>query len=78
MLVDGSGPRKPLAQQRLNARMVRWLRLWLCLAMAAVFALLYLLSEAFRVETNRALGILSRGDVAGLRDYIVSFGAWDR
>ncbi len=76
MLVDGSGPRKPLAQQRLNARMVRWLRLWLCLAVAAVFALLYLLSEAFRVETNRALGILSRGDVAGLRDYIVSFGAW--
>src|SRR5215208_5145241 len=25
---------------------------------------------------NRALGILGRGDIAGLRDYIVSFGLW--
>ena len=43
---------------------------------AAVFGLLYLLSDGFRSETNRALGILGRGDIAGLRDYIVSFGLW--
>ena len=43
---------------------------------AAVFGLLYLLSEGFRSETNRAIGLLGHGDIAGLRDYIVSFGAW--
>ncbi len=37
---------------------------------------LYLLSESFRIETNRALAILGRGDIVGLREYIVSFGAW--
>jgi uncharacterized membrane protein YdjX (TVP38/TMEM64 family) len=43
---------------------------------SAVFGLLYLLSDGFRSETNRAIGILGRGDIAGLRDYIVSFGFW--
>lgn len=38
--------------------------------------MLYLLSESFRIETNRALAILGRGDIVGLREYIVSFGAW--
>ena len=61
---------------RLSARAVRWLRVWLLLAAATVFGLLYLLSAEFRSETNRALGILGRGDIAGLRDYIVSFGFW--
>jgi uncharacterized membrane protein YdjX (TVP38/TMEM64 family) len=42
----------------------------------AVFGLLYLLSDGFRSETNRAVGILGHGDIAGLRDYIVSFGVW--
>jgi uncharacterized membrane protein YdjX (TVP38/TMEM64 family) len=42
----------------------------------AVFSLLYLLSDDFRSETNRAMGILGRGDIGGLRDYIVSFGLW--
>jgi uncharacterized membrane protein YdjX (TVP38/TMEM64 family) len=42
----------------------------------AVFGLLYLLSDGFRSETNRAVGVLGRGDIAGLRDYIVSFGLW--
>ena len=41
-----------------------------------MFGLLYLLSEGFRTETNRALGILGRGDIAGLKGYIVSFGVW--
>jgi len=42
----------------------------------AVFGLLYLLSDGFRSETNRAMGMLGRGDIGGLRDYIVSFGLW--
>src|ERR687891_304748 len=60
----------------LSARTVRWLRVLLLAAVAAVFSLLYLLSAEFRSETNRALGILGRGDIAGLRDYILSFGLW--
>ncbi len=61
---------------RVDGRKIRWLRFCLLLAAAAVFGLLYLLVDGFRAETNRALGILGRGDVAGLRDYIVSFGFW--
>src|ERR671914_148005 len=60
----------------LSARTVRWLRVLLLAAVAAVFGLLYLLSAEFRSEINRALGILGRGVIAGLRDYIVSFGLW--
>jgi uncharacterized membrane protein YdjX (TVP38/TMEM64 family) len=60
----------------LDARTIRWLRLLLLALAAAVFGLLYLLSDGFRSETNRAIGILGRGDIAGLRDYIVSFGLW--
>jgi uncharacterized membrane protein YdjX (TVP38/TMEM64 family) len=45
-------------------------------SVAAVFGLLYLLSDGIRSETNRALGILGHGDIAGLRDYILSFGLW--
>lgn len=43
---------------------------------AGAFGLSYLLSAGFRSETNRALGILGHGDIAGLRDYILSFGLW--
>jgi uncharacterized membrane protein YdjX (TVP38/TMEM64 family) len=60
----------------LDARTIRWLRVLLLALAAAVFGLLYLLSDGFRSETNRAIGILGRGDIAGLRDYIVSFGVW--
>jgi uncharacterized membrane protein YdjX (TVP38/TMEM64 family) len=60
----------------LDARTIRWLRVLLLALAAAVFGLLYLLSDGFRSETNRAMGILGHGDIAGLRDYIVSFGLW--
>jgi uncharacterized membrane protein YdjX (TVP38/TMEM64 family) len=60
----------------LDARAVRLLRLVLLLAAATLFALLYLLSEGFRSEVNQALSLLGRGDIAGLRDYILSFGLW--
>src|ERR687894_1573223 len=59
-----------------HGRRIRWLRFSLLLAGAAAFGLVYLLVDGFRDETNRALGILGRGDVAGLRDYIISFGVW--
>ena len=59
----------------LDARTVRRTRVLLFVALAAPVVLLYLLSEGFRAEVNRALGVLGRGDIEGLRDYILSFGA---
>jgi uncharacterized membrane protein YdjX (TVP38/TMEM64 family) len=75
-LVDG--PKQPSAATSagLDAHTIRWLRLVLLASAAVVFGLLYLLSDAFSSEANRAVGILGRGDIAGLRDYIVSFGLW--
>lgn len=61
---------------RLGPRTVRRIRFALGVAALAAFGLAYLLSEGFRSEVNRAVEILSRGDVAGLKDYILSFGAW--
>ena len=55
---------------------MRLLRLVLLLVIAALFGLLYLLFAGFRSEVNQALGILGRGDIAGVRDYILSFGLW--
>jgi uncharacterized membrane protein YdjX (TVP38/TMEM64 family) len=52
------------------------LRLVLLVFLAALFGLIYLLSAGFRSEVNQALGLLGRGDIAGLKDYILSFGLW--
>jgi uncharacterized membrane protein YdjX (TVP38/TMEM64 family) len=60
----------------LDARTVRLLRLVLLLAAAALFGFVYLVSSGFRSELNQALGLLGRGNIAGLRDYILSFGLW--
>jgi uncharacterized membrane protein YdjX (TVP38/TMEM64 family) len=60
----------------LDAGTIRWLRLSLLASAVAVFGVLYLFSAEFRSETNQALGLLGRGDIAGLRDYILSFGVW--
>jgi uncharacterized membrane protein YdjX (TVP38/TMEM64 family) len=60
----------------LDARAVRLLRLAVLLVAAGLFGLLYLVSSGFRSEVNQALGLLGRGDIAGLRDYILSFGLW--
>jgi uncharacterized membrane protein YdjX (TVP38/TMEM64 family) len=60
----------------LNDRTVRLLRLVVLLVAAALLGLLYLLASGFRSEVNQALGLLGRGDIAGLRDYILSFGLW--
>ncbi len=60
----------------MDARTVRLVRFVALLAAAALFGLVYLFSAGFRSEVHRALGILGSGDIAGLRDYIVSFGFW--
>jgi uncharacterized membrane protein YdjX (TVP38/TMEM64 family) len=60
----------------LDARTIRLLRFALLVIAATVFAVLYLLSGGFRSEVNQAVGLLGRGDIAGLRDYILSFGLW--
>ena len=55
---------------------MRWARLLLVVWAAAVLGLLYLFSEGFREEVGRAASVLGRGDVEGIRDYILSFGLW--
>ena len=60
----------------MDARTTQLLRVVLLLIVAALFGLFYLLSAGFRSEVNQALGLLGRGDIAGLRDYILSFGLW--
>lgn len=60
----------------LDPRTLGRARLALVLAAVAAFGLAYLLSAEFRTEVGRAAGILYRGDIAGLRDYILSFGVW--
>lgn len=72
----GGWPEQPRADRAIDARTIRWARFLALTAAVVVFGLLYGFIEGFRAETNRALGILGRGDVAGLRDYIVSFGLW--
>jgi uncharacterized membrane protein YdjX (TVP38/TMEM64 family) len=76
-LVNRPGHLPPMARAvSLDARAVRLLRFILLLIAAALFGLLYLFSAGFRSEVNEALGLLGRGDIAGLRDYILSFGFW--
>jgi uncharacterized membrane protein YdjX (TVP38/TMEM64 family) len=57
-----------------DARTVRLVRFVALLAAAALFGLIYLFSAGFRSEVHQALGILGSGDIAGLRDYILSYG----
>ncbi len=60
----------------MDARTTRKVQAGLVLCVAASFGILYLLWADFRVEVNLALGILGHGDMAGLREYILSFGVW--
>jgi uncharacterized membrane protein YdjX (TVP38/TMEM64 family) len=55
------------------ARLAQWV---LLLSMAATVGLAYLLSGPFRAEINQAAALLSSGDLAALRDYILRFGVW--
>ena len=53
-----------------------WIRTAVTLALLAVLLFLYLVSDAFRGEVNRAVGVMGSGDTGALRDYILSYGAW--
>lgn len=57
-----------------DARLVWWARFGLFLALGALFGLLYLTVPGFRAEVGQVLGILGQGDIAALRDYILSYG----
>lgn len=65
-----------MSQARPAPRTVERVRLAVVLGAGAAFALAYGLSAEFRSEVDRAAAILGRGDVAALRDYILSFGVW--
>ncbi len=65
-----------MSQAKLDARAVGRVRLAVVLGAGAAFALAYGLSAGFRSEVHRAAAILGSGDVAALRDYILSFGVW--
>ena len=66
----------PVRDAKIDPRTVGRARLAVVLAAGAMLGLAYLLSAEFRAEANRAAAILWRGDVSGLRDYILSYGAW--
>ena len=75
--MNRQGPLPPAMRNvTLDVRAIRLLRLVLLLGAATLFGLLYILSAGFRFEVNRAVGLLGRGDIAGLRDYILSYGFW--
>ncbi len=59
-----------------DSRTVWRVRAAMFLFAALAFGLSYLLWGGFRAEVNAAVGILSRGDIEGLRDYILSFGVF--
>ena len=46
------------------------------MALLAALLFTYLVSDAFRREVNRAVGVMGSGDTQVLRDYILSYGAW--
>jgi uncharacterized membrane protein YdjX (TVP38/TMEM64 family) len=62
------------ASTNMDARTAWRVRAALFVSAALFFGLLYFAWGGFRAEVNAAAGILSRGDIEGLRDYILSFG----
>ncbi len=59
-----------------SLRAIRLARFGSVVGVGAVFGLLYWLSEGFRGEVREGASILASGDVGGLGEYILSFGAW--
>ncbi|MDP9315725.1 MAG: TVP38/TMEM64 family protein [Chloroflexota bacterium] len=60
----------------LDERTVQRLRFGFSLGIVLVGGLVYLVSDTVRGETNRAVSLLTAGDIGGVRDFILSFGAW--
>lgn len=59
-----------------KAATIRRLRLGGTLALGTLTIAAYLLLPELRAEVDRAALLLARGDVAALRDYLLSFGPW--
>jgi uncharacterized membrane protein YdjX (TVP38/TMEM64 family) len=57
-------------------RAAKWLRPALTILFLLMLGTLYVISEAFRTEANRAVRVLASGDIEAVRDYILSYGAW--
>ncbi len=67
---------KPTVHWLHNAATIRRLRLGGTLALGTLTIAAYLLLPELRAEVDRAALLLARGDVAALRDYLLSFGPW--
>ena len=66
-----------MSETRLTrAGLTPWLRTGVTVSLLAALLVLYLVSDAFRGEVNRTVGVLRSGDTGALRDYILSYGAW--
>lgn len=59
-----------------NAATMRRLRFGGTLVLTTLALVAYLLLPELRAEVDRAALLLARGDVAALRDYLLSFGPW--
>lgn len=57
-------------------RAARWLRPALAVLMISVFGFFYIFLDPFQIEVNRAVRVLTSGDIEAVRDYILSYGAW--
>ncbi len=66
----------PSKHAGLSLRTVRIARLGVVGGVGTIFGLLYWLSAGFRGEVREGAGLLASGDVGGLGEYILSFGAW--
>lgn len=60
----------------IDDRTITRIRLILAAVSLTALAIAYGFSDSFRTEVNRAMTILSRGDVTAVKDYILSFGVW--
>ena len=52
------------------------MRFGFVLTAGTFLGLIYLLWPGLRAEVNQALTVLGRGDIEGLREYILAFGVW--
>lgn len=51
-------------------------RLWVKIGAALVLVLIYFLSAPLREAVNQAVAVLSKVDLEGVKEYILSFGIW--
>ena len=66
----------PEKHSGLSLRTIRTARVAIVAGIGTVIGLLYWLSAGFRSEVKLGADILASGDVGGLGEYILSYGAW--